>query len=75
MPAGLDRLTQLLQDHCLVPVGSVWLLLLALFILQQLSEGNSEFWAEYVHMLPCPMVAAPLLCPSGPPTAHILFFR
>lgn len=74
MLAGLDHLVQLLQDHRVMQSGSVWLLLLSLFVLQQLSEGTSA-WADYVQLLPCPLVAAPMLCPSGPPTPHVMFFR
>lgn len=76
MPHGLGVLASLLQTTSpLVPEGSTWLLLLALFLLLALAKNDSE-WACYLQLLPCPLNAKGIsVSPSGPSTPHLLFFR
>ena len=76
MPHGLSALANLVQAGSpLVPEGSAWLLLLALFLLLALAKNDSE-WACYLQLLPCPLNAKGMcVYPSGPSTPHLLFFR
>jgi len=76
MPHGVSALANLLQAGSpLVPEGSTWLLLLALFLLLALANNDSE-WACYLQLLPCPLNAKGMcVYPSGPSTPHLLFFR
>ncbi|DBB14687.1 TPA: hypothetical protein ACH3X3_004309 [Trebouxia sp. C0006] len=75
MPHGLSALANLVQAGSpLVPEGSAWLLLLALFLLLALAKNDSE-WACYLQLLPCPLNAKGMcVYPSGPSTPHLLFF-
>ncbi len=76
MPHGLSVLANLLQAGSpLVPEGSTWLLLLALFLLLALANNDLE-WACYLQLLPCPLNAKGVcVYPLGPSTPHLLFFR
>lgn len=76
LPHGLGGLTQLLQSEGLIlPQGSAWLLLLALFLLLALS-GKDPKWVCYLEILPCPLGDKRLsVGPSGPSSPHLFFFR
>lgn len=73
---GLSALANLLQAGSpLVPEGSTWLLLLALFLLLALAKSDSA-WACYLQLLPPPLNAKEMcVYPSGPASPHLLFFR
>ena len=76
LPHGLQHLTSLLHSKSpLIPEGSQWLLVLALYLLQQLLLPQSNF-AAYLHVLPTPLGSVrPSVCPSGPPSANVLYFK